>query len=273
MKPGYWLAAGFALSLLVVGAISSISLLTVRHADEAASRAILKIVTASYEGGATRSDVGAVRSDVSDLAIRIDDVRGKINAIAGHTASRRYSSLATIKALSGHPFILIVGDSIAEAAPLPDRICGLPVINAAIGGSRASDFIPIVEDIVASNPKIAVAVIAVGLNDSQIRLWAPHKAKMFAESYSHLVRMLPSETLILSTITPVDVEQETGRRFSLAGWAAVDAEIRAVAKKRNIPLIDNSTRLATTDGAHPTLAGYLPWVERTETAIKNKLGC
>lgn len=287
MKPGYALAAGFCLCLMMTSAICSAVLVSARQSEEATEKAILTIVTASHEGGATRADISAlasglgtsmsgVRSDVSDLAIRVDDARGKLDLVLEHATSRRYAALRTVRALGRNPFVLVLGDSIAEGAPLPERICGVPVINLGIGGARVSDFIPIVEDIVAGGPKISAAVVALGLNDAQLRLWTPRKARHFAESYDHLIAMLPANETLLSTITPIDSSQPIAQRFSMTAWAAVDAEIRAIAAKKTITLIDNSARLAsadTVDGAHLSRAGYTPWIERTTSAIRAKIGC
>ncbi len=149
----------------------------------------------------------------------------------------------------------------------------MPVVNAAIGGTRVSDFIPIVEHIVAAKPKIAVSVIALGLNDAQTRLWTPHKAKLFNENYSHLVRLLPRESIVLSTITQIDTQQTIGKRYDTASWSAIDNEIRSLAQRKELPLIDNSLRVATTDGVHLTESAYAPWIDRATAAVKAKLGC
>src|ERR1700730_10414819 len=43
-------------------------------------------------------------------------------------------------------FIVIIGDSLTQHARLPASVCGTALINAGIGGSRASTFIPFVEE-------------------------------------------------------------------------------------------------------------------------------
>ena len=54
-------------------------------------------------------------------------------------------ALAKMSRTNG-PFIVIIGDSLTENARLPASVCGIPLINAGIGGSRASNFIPFAEE-------------------------------------------------------------------------------------------------------------------------------
>jgi hypothetical protein len=56
-------------------------------------------------------------------------------------------------------FIVIIGDSLTQNARLPASVCGIPLINAGIGGSRASTFIPFAEEMTARQLSPALIVI------------------------------------------------------------------------------------------------------------------
>src|SRR5258708_12588743 len=51
-------------------------------------------------------------------------------------------ALAKMSRTNG-PFIVIIGDSLTQNARLPASVCGIPLINAGIGGRRASPPLPL----------------------------------------------------------------------------------------------------------------------------------
>lgn len=287
MKARYLIGTGFVLSMLLVGAISSIMLLTARHTDDIAAtdRAILRVVTASYESQAKRSDVAdiAIRLDdarskldvVAGISDRVDDVRGKLDMMVGHTMSRREAALRTIRAIGDRPFLLVIGDSLTEMAPLPADVCKMPLVNLGIGGARVSDFVPIVEDVLATGARPFATVIALGINDTQARFWTPGKPVQFAAAYRHLVELLPN-TVMLSSITPVDRSRQMAARFSKPAWRAIDGQIRSLSASLQLPLIDQAGELSggdTIDGVHLSPSGYLPWTDRIVAGLQKKAGC
>jgi lysophospholipase L1-like esterase len=61
--------------------------------------------------------------------------------------------------------IIVVGDSIVEAATLPVSLCGHPVVNAGIGGATVTDFkLAGISFLGKSRPSLVV--IALGMNDA-----------------------------------------------------------------------------------------------------------
>ena len=64
------------------------------------------------------------------------------------------------------PFVVILGDSLTQNARLPTSVCGMPLINAGVSGSRASTFIPFAEEMTALQLSPALVVVALGLNDA-----------------------------------------------------------------------------------------------------------
>lgn len=61
--------------------------------------------------------------------------------------------------------IVVLGDSLIEAATLPSEICGRPVVNAGIGGATLMDFrVAGLQFLSGSRP--ALIFIALGMNDA-----------------------------------------------------------------------------------------------------------
>jgi hypothetical protein len=64
------------------------------------------------------------------------------------------------------PPILIVGDSITEAAFLPSALCSAPVVNAGIGGAGVTTDFPFIIRRSLAGRKAKLIVIALGTNDA-----------------------------------------------------------------------------------------------------------
>jgi hypothetical protein len=77
-------------------------------------------------------------------------------------------ALAKMSRTNG-PFIVIIGDSLTQNKHLPALVCGMPLINAGLDGSRASTFIPFAEEMTARQLSPVLIVIALGLNDAAYR--------------------------------------------------------------------------------------------------------
>ena len=61
--------------------------------------------------------------------------------------------------------VIVFGDSIVEAAPLPPSICGTQIVNAGIGGAGIDYFVRYSKELLgASAPKLIV--LAVGIYDA-----------------------------------------------------------------------------------------------------------
>lgn len=167
------------------------------------------------------------------------------------------------------PFIVILGDSITAAAPLPASVCGVPLINAAKGGSRASNFIPFAEELNAYGLAPALVVVALGVNDA-----LPAYRSDFRASYGLLLDRLPHVPVALATLAPTDSSMEDGKRYDAAALRSIDDLIRAMAAAKSAALIDLAAlKLETRDGLHPTIAGYPVWVDAVVTGIENAMRC
>ena len=74
--------------------------------------------------------------------------------------------------------VLVLGDSLTEFAKF-DSLCGLPALNAGIGGATTDQILEIAPDIIdASRPKIIF--VAIGNNDSDTEQWREHYRNLLA---------------------------------------------------------------------------------------------
>jgi hypothetical protein len=61
--------------------------------------------------------------------------------------------------------IIVIGDSITEAALFPSSLCGHTIINAGVGGMSVPSYFAIAKQLLPDEPA-ALIVIALGTNDS-----------------------------------------------------------------------------------------------------------
>jgi len=192
------------------------------------------------------------------------EVKGWINRDRVHSLLNRIRQLK-------RPFVLVIGDSITEGAELPGHVCGYPVINAGISGSRVAHLIPLVEDIRAQGSHIAAAVIAIGVNDAQARY-----VTSFADLYSLLIDTIPRDAAkIVATPTPVDFSMPVGERIDPTKYAVVVAAVKRIAMEKDARLVDLSTlgMIDSVDGVHLKTDAYPTWVAALMGPLAHKLGC
>jgi lysophospholipase L1-like esterase len=175
-----------------------------------------------------------------------------------------------MRQLNGKPFIVVIGDSITEAAPLPDAVCGIAIINAGIGGSRTSNFIPFAEELAHFKP--ALIVVALGINDTSLRI-----KTAFKEGYQVLLNSLPKVPVVLASLTPVDYTGPIGQRLDPERAKLVDNIIRSTAESRHFGFVDMG-KLAgpdfqTLDGVHLGINANALWVSAVLDGITRALSC
>jgi hypothetical protein len=95
------------------------------------------------------------------------------------------------------PFVVILGDSITQNARLPETVCGMPLINAGTGGSRASTYIRFAEEMRAQKISPSLVVIALGTNDA-----ISGYGTDFIPAYELLILSLPASSLAFATPPP-----------------------------------------------------------------------
>jgi lysophospholipase L1-like esterase len=171
--------------------------------------------------------------------------------------------------------VIVVGDSVTEAAILPTQICGHSVINAGIGGAWASMYKTLLPGLFAGHEAVLIA-IALGLNDSQ----RANARVDFKASYASLVDELApfAKKLLFVGITPIEGERPLVKRsFDQERAVANDKTVRLLAKDRSVGFVDMRATMTganlTTDGIHLTAEGYEKWNAALGEGISDALGC
>jgi hypothetical protein len=167
-------------------------------------------------------------------------------------------------------FIVIIGDSLTENARLPASVCGIPLINAGIGGSRASTFIPFAEEMRARQLSPALIVIALGINDAVLEYRTDFRA-----TYGLLIDSLPKSPIALATLAPVDTNFPVAKRLNPSTIKSIDGAIVETAASRGAPVIDLGAivGIESRDGLHPTESTYHLWITVIVAGIENALKC
>jgi lysophospholipase L1-like esterase len=168
------------------------------------------------------------------------------------------------------PFIVIIGDSLTKNRHLPASVCGMPLINAGIDGSRASTFIAFAEEVTAQKLSPALVVIALGINDAVSTYRTGFKA-----TYGLLIDSLPRSPIALATLAPVDTSLPFAKMLDPSAIKSIDATIVEIAASRQAPIIDLGAivGLRTRDGIHPTDSTYHLWVTVIVAGIERALKC
>lgn len=170
--------------------------------------------------------------------------------------------------------IVIIGDSITEAALLPSSICGHDIVNAGIGGMTVGSYLPLAKQLLAGR-RVQSIVIALGTNDSGI-LSTAHIEKDYANLIDELSKHTTS--ILLAGLPPVEMSGElAGRYFDQASADRNNTAIRSLAAARHLPFIDLHNAMhgdsLTVDGIHLTAAAYRQWREAVRRNIYSALGC
>lgn len=166
-----------------------------------------------------------------------------------HAEVRRFIIKAQLASVS-RP-IIVFGDSLVEEAILPRTICGIPVINAGVGGATSYQSTRFVSDIVENN-RPALVVLAFGTND------VLYGNTDFKSDYTKLLEGAGSRPILLS-ISPIaghDVHE-------------FNEIIRAASNKPNALFVSLGEIDKAEDGIHLSPTGMHQWSERTEKAIKS----
>jgi lysophospholipase L1-like esterase len=176
-------------------------------------------------------------------------------------------ALAKMSRTNG-PFIVIIGDSLTQNARLPASVCGIPLINAGIGGSRASTFIPFAEEMTARQLSPALIVIALGINDAVL-------GTDFRATYRLLIDSLPKSPIALTTLAPIDTNFPVAKMLNPSTIKSIDAAIIEIAASRGAPIIDLGAivGIESRDGIHPTESTYHLWITVIVAGIESALKC
>lgn len=163
--------------------------------------------------------------------------------------------------------IVIVGDSITEAALLPSSICGHPLINAGISGLDAGGYLGISGQLFTADD--ALIVIALGTNNPGT----------FEASYNRLADLLAQHApkLIFAGIPPLEFSGELAKQSMSDSIAeANNVIIHQVAANRGSAFVDLRAAMKggdalTLDGVHFNAAGYKLWNPAILNAVSASL--
>jgi lysophospholipase L1-like esterase len=194
-------------------------------------------------------------------SLRADVARSQPSSAAGllHTETRLWVIRSMLSRVASP--IVVMGDSIVEAALLPSEISGHPVINAGIGGTGIGLFEEFASSLIRENPP-ALVVLLVGINDALGR----RDLASFRSAYLATLQSIKAP-IAVATIAPSNspaVDVATVRQFndflkSLSGsYAVID-----VSKGMQPDM--------TTDGVHLDATGYRVWTQALVQGIEGAL--
>ena len=196
------------------------------------------------------------------------------NITTGYVVTKKFDhqrdmveALARMSRTNG-PFIVIIGDSLTQNKHLPSLVCGMPLINAGLDGSRASTFIPFAEEMTARQLSPALIVIALGINDALLAYRTDFRA-----TYGLLIDSLPKSPIALATLAPVDTN--IAKMLNPSTIKSIDTAIIEIAASRRAPIIDLGAivGIESRDGIHPTESTYHHWITVIVAGIESALKC
>lgn len=170
--------------------------------------------------------------------------------------------------------IVIIGDSITEAALLPSSICGADVVNAGIGGMTVGAYLPLAKQLLAGR-RVRSIIVALGTNDAGTSSSSP-----IGSDYASLIDELSKHTskILLAGLPPLEMGGALADRyFDSTSADRNNAAIRSLAASKNLPFINLRGAIhgdnRTVDGVHLTADAYRQWREVVRRNIYSALGC
>jgi lysophospholipase L1-like esterase len=247
---------------------------------------IVAFITSAW----TISEVGKNNRAILLLSEQTRDIAGEFEALDAkidrlkpgtvdheHSVAREFMITAHL-ARAESP-IVFLGDSITEAAVLPDAICGHPVINAGIGGAGVDHLLKVAPTLLKGKSP-ALVVLAIGTNDAYA---TPGQEQRFSASYIKLLQSLGPITpkVIVANIPPVDpkggLTVATGIDPGLID--RLNEALPKIAEDAGASLIDvnkavsTKGRAETIDGVHLTPRAYDLWDVAIFRGITRALDC
>jgi lysophospholipase L1-like esterase len=238
------------------------------------NRAILHLIERVRTTEAERGQEIAAGFDA--LNRRIDRLRP---GIVGHEHSTVREVIIAMQLARTKSPIVFLGDSITEAAILPDSICGHSVINAGIGGAGVDELLRVGPSLLKDKSP-ALVVLAVGTNDAYA---SPGQEGRFKASYVKLLQTLAPITpkVVVANIPPIDPK---GSRSVAAGADAglvnqLNLLLRKISEDEGVSLIDLNKAVGaegaaqTIDGIHLAPSAYHLWDAAVLVGVKKALDC
>lgn len=264
--------------LLVAGEVTIVQRVSTIKGMLSESRQVAtdKSVEQKADAVATRA---ALASQIDDQASKIEKLSLTVERLipreVGHNhADVRLFMIRSKLAQASNPIVL-VGDSITEAALLPSEICGHEIVNAAIGGQDVKSYYSLVASIF-HDKAIPIILVALGTNNS----WTTSpSADVFSHDYDALMdRLAPyTSTLVVAGIPPIDTSKELGSHFDPALVNSNNDAIKHIASTRGLRFIDLANVMPgndlTIDGVHLNQDGYKEWTPAIVGALATAINC
>jgi len=183
---------------------------------------------------------------------------------AEHRAIRQHVLYLTLSRTEAP--IIVLGDSIVEAATLPPGACGHALVNAGLSGaSTASDLAGWLKPALDGRRPFAV-IVSLGVNDALTN--TPGSAEAFAGRYEALLRELSKLTDRVSLLEtpPVEARERMTPEMAKAVMATIGdyrAMLPELARRTGATLLPWPKVQApfTIDGVHLNAEGYRAWTE------------
>jgi lysophospholipase L1-like esterase len=168
--------------------------------------------------------------------------------------------------------IIVLGDSIVEAAPLPLVACGHALVNAGLSGaSTASDLARWLKPALGASRPFAI-IVSLGVNDALTA--TPDSPEAFAGRYEALLRELSELTGRLYFVEPPPVEARERMTPAMAkavmatvgGYRSVLPELAKRTGATLLPFPDVQAPF-TIDGVHLNEPGYRAWDQAVQQGL------
>jgi lysophospholipase L1-like esterase len=247
----------------------------------------LAILALAVVVGSSAWTVHQVRKDNAatrlEMTRALETLNARLDRLTTTTVAHEHSDvrLFMIKAhlaRATNP-IVVLGDSITEAATLPEAICNHPVVNAGIGGAGVAELLAVAPSLLRDKAPAPV-VVAIGTNDARA---SEGQEERFNASYARLLRSLAgvSSKLAVANIPQVspDAPLTLAAHLDPALVDRLNQALPNLADTAGASFIDLHKALAANgqpamfDGVHLAPATYDLWDAAMLKGIKTALGC
>jgi lysophospholipase L1-like esterase len=164
---------------------------------------------------------------------------------------------------------VLIGDSLVESATFSSTLCGLPVVNAGLAGSRASDVLLLLDEMSRIGISPALIVISVGINNA-----IDPDRRAFTETYPEIIRRAQALAgkVFVVTLAPIADSGSIADVVDRTQLPDIRQTIRQTAQDHSVPIIDVSAldaqdRPWIEDGVHLGPDGYVRWIGAIESVV------
>jgi len=174
--------------------------------------------------------------------------------------------------------IIVLGDSIVEAATLPPSACGHPVVNAGLAGATTtSDLAGWLKGALGTRRPFAI-IVSLGVNDV-LTFSTPDATAVFAGRYEALMRDLSklTERTFIVEFPPVEAHDPFTPAMAKAAMAVITgyrAALPKIAQNTGATLLPLPPLEApfTLEGIHLNAAGYGAWERAIQRGMELACG-